>query len=572
MSGAMRSDATPYHVAKSIPTLRLAACLLGAPLLATACWLLLPPIPWLRGWLLPASGAVANLLIVMGVGLRSVRKAFAREEGKLTALLNSVPEGVLEVARDGTILYANDELCRLFGYDREALLGQSVEVLVPTAMRAAHTQERGRFLANARSRAMGKGLELAGVRKDGTRIPLDISLSTIRTRDTPITYCLVRDLTASKAHECSLREANRELTDSIAKLERNTFQLRHLTELGELLHSSIAETELLGIVSQAVQRLFPGTSGGIYELKDSHCGTAEAITTWGNEQGVLRPVITQDDCWALRCSRSHAVIAANDEPRCLHYCDGSRHPGRCAPLMGHGELLGVLHIFAPGDSTAEELVSQTHGQLLQALANQVALSTANLRLRKSLREQSLIDPLTGAYNRRALADWFEREVQSAVRGGRPLSLLVLDIDHFKRFNDLCGHECGDLALRQLTNILRNGLRREDLICRLGGEEFAVLLSDTALTHAVTVAEKLRSAAAMLVTNHHGQVVGPLTISIGVASVGANTGSIEELLRQADRALYRAKASGRNRVQASDEEDRPEVGFPRSGAVSARGGS
>lgn len=571
MRVAMHHDATPFHVARSIPTLRLAVYLMGAPALVTALWLFLPPIPWLRGWLLPIGGAAANLLIVMGFGLRAIKKAFAREEGKLATLLNSVPEGVLEVAKDGTILYANDELCRVFGYDREELIGQSVEMLVPADVRVAHSKERSRFLANGKSRTMGRGLELFGLRKDGARIRVDISLSSIRTGRLPVTYCLIRDLTASKAHERDLLEANRELSRSMAKMERNAAELQQLTKMGELLHSSISETELLGIVAHAVQRLFPGMSGGIYELKSSRRGTAEVITTWGKESGLLRPVIAQEDCWALRCSGPHAAIADDDEPRCLHYCDGGRHPGRCAPLMGHGELIGVLHIFADGTAQADELADPTHAELIQALANQVALSSANLRLRKSLREQSFIDPLTGVYNRRAIEEWFDREVQGAARSGRTVALLVLDIDHFKRFNDQCGHECGDAALRQLANILRNGLRSEDLICRLGGEEFAVLLPDTTLAEAATVAEKLRSAAATLVTTYHGQAVGPITISIGVAGIGSDGRSVEELLRRADLALYRAKANGRNRVQVSDGDERRDRCLPRSGGVSVCGG-
>jgi diguanylate cyclase (GGDEF)-like protein/PAS domain S-box-containing protein len=548
MAGRRRSA---FGIARSEAVRSLTGWLLAACAVMAACFALSRTVSRPLGALLVAGGFGVSLAILLRAALARIRS----EQGKITALLNSVPEGVLEVGRDESIRFVNRQLCGLFGYTQQELLGQSVELLVPAGMRAAHTRSRERFHASGSSRPMGSEIEIFGVRKGGQHIPLDISLSYIGMPHSPITYCLVRDLSASKAHERSLLEANRELLESVATLERNASELRQLTEMGELLHTSVTEAELFGIVSHAVRRLFPGFSGAVYEFRDCGQGAAEVMSSWGEERHALRPVIAREDCWALRRSKPHSVIDPADEPRCLHYRDSARRAGRCVPLMGHGELLGVLHLFADAGTAVEGLAEPVRAQLIQALGNQVALSTANLRLRKSLRDQSLMDPLTGLYNRRAVDEWFEREIRNASRNGCDLSLLLIDIDHFKRFNDHCGHECGDRALRQLAGVLRDGLRGEDLICRLGGEEFAVLLPDTSMSDAELVAEKLRSAAERLIMHHYGELMGPLTISIGVATLGVDGQRAEELLRHADRALYRAKANGRNRVQTSNELDR-----------------
>lgn len=550
----MSGGATPIHASASIPVRLLALCLLAAPLVAVAPLALLPAALAPDPWLIVAAVMAANLALVMGIGLTPIRKACAGAQRKLAALFNATPEGVLEVARDGTILFVNAQLCRDFGYTSEELIGQSVEVLVPADARARHVGKRDGFLASARARSIGSGIEVCGVRKDGTRIPLDVSLTCIEGRRSGVTYCLVRDISANKAYEDRLLEANRELLASVAQLERNTLELRQLAEMGELLHSSFTEEELFGVFAHAMQQLFPRITGGVYVLRDGMDTTAEAVVTWGDLESSLRPVISQQDCRALERGRTHGTLDERAEPHCRHQCDEAGRPGRCVPLMGHGELLGVMHLYAAVDTPPRELTEGARAQIIQAAANQVALSVANLRLRETLRDQSLLDPLTGLYNRRAVHQWFEHEVRGAARNGRPLSALLIDIDHFKRFNDQYGHECGDAALRHMAGVLRNGLRGEDLVCRLGGEEFAVLLPETPMGAALNVAEKLRAAAERLTIHHGGQAIGPLTISVGVAVLRVDTECTEELLRHADRALYRAKAGGRNRVQASNELD------------------
>jgi diguanylate cyclase (GGDEF)-like protein/PAS domain S-box-containing protein len=488
--------------------------------------------------------------LVALLGFYSVRSAFFGEQRKLTALLNAVPEGVLEIDANGLMVFVNPQLCHLFGYEPNELIGQSVEKLVPPSVRAGHAARRGEFWSSAKSRPMGSSMNIFGIRKDGSPIAVDVSLSRLETKQGTVMYCLVRDDSTRRAYETKLLDSNRQLTDSVATLERNSLELRTLTEMGELLHSSNTETELCGIVGNTMRRLFPGWSGALYMLTDSRL-TAGLKGTWGDQAPRLNQKFAADDCWALRRGRPHR---SGDHPRCNHITGKIVTCSHCIPLLGHGELMGVLHLSADTPATPDDISVPSRQQLLQAIANQVALSSANLRLRDTLRTQSSTDPLTGLNNRRAIDERFGTYIQQALAEKREASLLVLDIDHFKAFNDRFGHDCGDLALRELGALLRRSIRHDDVVCRMGGEEFAVLLPATSLPDAERAAEKLRLAVDELCLKRNGVSLPRISVSIGLAALGPHGSTVAELLRHADRALYRAKAAGRNCVMTSNASD------------------
>lgn len=172
------------------------------------------------------------------------------------------------------------------------------------------------------------------------------------------------------------------------------------------------------------------------------------------------------------------------------------------------------------------------------------------RLQSELQRLARIDPLTGALNRRAFRELLEREAARARRHGRPLSVVMIDLDHFKRVNDTMGHATGDLVLVAVARAVSAALRGEDLFGRYGGEEFIVALAETDLAGAVRAAERLRQAVAELRFDHDGSAQG-ITASFGVASFGdlrADNGeTVDSVINTADQALYHAKAAGRNRV-------------------------
>jgi diguanylate cyclase (GGDEF)-like protein len=182
------------------------------------------------------------------------------------------------------------------------------------------------------------------------------------------------------------------------------------------------------------------------------------------------------------------------------------------------------------------------------LAEGIALALANLKLKEALENQSIRDPLTGLFNRRYLEQVLERECRRAVRSHRPITVLALDVDHFKQFNDTWGHEGGDAVLRELGALLKSHFRGEDVACRLGGEEFVVLLVDANLEAGRERADQLREHVQRLQVRYRAQTLSSITISIGLAGFPAHGSSPEGLLSAADRALYQAKKLGRNRVE------------------------
>ena len=176
--------------------------------------------------------------------------------------------------------------------------------------------------------------------------------------------------------------------------------------------------------------------------------------------------------------------------------------------------------------------------------------TDQRQLERELERQAHTDALTGACNRRHFNELGQREISRAQRNHRPLSVMMMDVDHFKRINDTHGHDAGDLVLKAMTVTLVSALRDADVIARLGGEEFIAMLPDTALEPARIVAERARQALAELAVVLPGGGALTFTVSIGVAQFHGGMDGLEALLKAADEAMYRAKHGGRNRVEVA----------------------
>lgn len=227
---------------------------------------------------------------------------------------------------------------------------------------------------------------------------------------------------------------------------------------------------------------------------------------------------------------------------------------RVARRMGEGDL--DARVPALRGTELSEL-SETFNRMAAALKEQretlertVEQRTAELRqANQRLEKLAVTDGLTGVFNHRRFQEALAQEVLRSARNGRPMSVLMCDVDHFKRFNDSLGHPAGDELLRQLAAVLQGELRATDLLARYGGEEFAILLPETDKDEAVRVAERLRGAVESKLdpTERFGQKV---SISIGVATWQVDGQGPQALLSAADRALYAAKSRGRNRVVAA----------------------
>jgi diguanylate cyclase (GGDEF)-like protein len=275
----------------------------------------------------------------------------------------------------------------------------------------------------------------------------------------------------------------------------------------------------------------------------------QAITIWGAASHSTESTFTPSECWALRRGRVHQSLTGGGAIRCSHLGRGARLLSLCTPLMAHGETLGVLSLTAESKETtgAPSAVFEFDAGRAASLAEQAALSFANLKLREKLRQQSVRDPLTGLFNRRYLEEFLETELPRASRNKRSIGVLMIDVDNFKKFNDLFGHDAGDTVLREFGDYLAKFTRRGDVACRYGGEEFVLILPESSLEDAQRRAEELRVSFEQLSIKHGDMVLGKVTLSAGVAAFPQHGSTSAALLTAADGALLRAKAAGRDRV-------------------------
>lgn len=353
----------------------------------------------------------------------------------------------------------------------------------------------------------------------------------------------------------STQQANEKLTGWVERLEKQTEEITLLSRLAEMLQICQDANEAYAVICKYASQLFPAVSGAVYLINDSQ-NYFEPASVWGKFSKQLdRRLFKLTECWALRSGKTHLV--QNDAPElpCNHVVANglAAFSNICLPMMAQGEALGILHLIAEDMSMQ---LTKDQLKLGKAVSEQLSLAVANIKLRETLRHQSIRDPLTGLFNRRYLVETLEREFLLAKRNQKGLGVIMLDIDHFKDFNDAYGHEAGDKILSHLGKILLTHSRKTDIACRYGGEEFVLILLDAPLEKCQRLAEKLRERVASLRVSFRGQHLDSISISLGVAAFPQHTSDQDALLRIADAALYQAKQEGRNRVITAPLPERP----------------
>ena len=324
-----------------------------------------------------------------------------------------------------------------------------------------------------------------------------------------------------------------------------------LHELSQLLQTATDAGEALAIFERLTPVLLPGGSGAIFVISPSR-DDLELRIRFGPATHTLDAQTSPADCWALRQGHSYLVPNVDRKLVCEHLGgrQGLRDPYACVPLVTQGETIGLLHV-----SFTEEALIQSPLELrseeLEAIATAVSLALGNLALREKLKSQSVRDGLTGLYNRRFLEESLPREIERCRRRNLPLTVVMADLDHFKKLNDTWGHEAGDLAIQSFAETARRHFRSEDILCRYGGEEFCFVLPECPPEDARARAEALLRPQRESTLRFGRDSIGPITTSIGIATFPAQGVDGIEIVRLADAALYRAKLEGRDRLVVHD---------------------
>jgi diguanylate cyclase (GGDEF)-like protein len=340
-------------------------------------------------------------------------------------------------------------------------------------------------------------------------------------------------------------EAERVLTQALDDAQSMAEGLRRLGEFGGMLQSCRGIGEAMMLLRAAAPGVLGAANGAVYLLRGDG-ETLERTGGFGADRAAGAAEFARDDCWALRRNQAHPAPEDSAAPCCAHHAASTARAVLCIPLAAQAGSIGVLAL-----ESARPLAPEQR-RLGLALGERLSLALSNIALQESLRLQSLRDPLTGVYNRRYLEDSLPRELSRAGRRGRPLCLLAVDIDHFKRINDTYGHDAGDAVLARIATLMATRSREEDIVCRVGGEEFLLIMPEADLAAATRRADQLREAVRSIHFESDGRVLPPVTVSIGVAQwcgAGRDGGALKAA---ADRALYAAKRGGRDRVVAASE--------------------
>ena len=345
----------------------------------------------------------------------------------------------------------------------------------------------------------------------------------------------------------AVHAANEKLTGLVRKMEEHGLQNTILSEMRDLLQSCSTVMETPPIIKRAMEQLFPSGEGALFLLSPSR-NDLEAVVRWGDfPEDVDNNVFAPDECWALRRGQLYPVEDVTAGVVCAHLKQLPKTGYVCVPLMAKSEVLGLLHLRARQPVGPESGSFADLRETAVLMGDNLSLGLANIRLRETLRIQSIRDLLTGLFNRRYMEETLGREILRAARKKGTLSIIMLDIDHFKQFNDLYGHAAGDELLVHLGNFFKTRTRGGDIPCRYGGEEFILIMPDASTENAGRRADELRTEVKTMKVAHHGQLLPSVTISMGVAVYPTHAETVDDLLRLADAALYRAKQEGRDRV-------------------------
>jgi len=461
--------------------------------------------------------------------------------------LRHILDAVLVTDLDNNIVWVNTGFERMFGHRLDNIRGAPARGLLDGPETDAVARDRVLRATQGRETLT---VDILHYTATGDTVWVDKTLTPIFDENGIHTHhmSINRDITERRLMEEKTCEV-------MANEEQRRHERKLLSQVSEWLYSAKSLTELLMVVQKSMHTLMPESEGQLYIYSNSR-DTLDLKTAWGD--GTPHEHVDAEDCWALRRGRAYSYGTRAIEFPCAH-TENADTPYFCLPIIAHGETIGLMHVaFSAYDRAimSREMVETFLHQrwdLSLLCAEQISLAVANVQLRHELLDQSVRDPLTSLWNRRWFLDAAHREINRAERQGSALSLISIDVDHFKKFNDHHGHDAGDIVLREVGALMREVFPPPLAPCRLGGEEFVVLCPG--LTHgaAMDIADRFRIALSALDLTYGDGKLPPITASAGVTSAPDCGAHVEDMLKHADLALYKAKDRGRDCVVSAFSE-------------------
>lgn len=459
-------------------------------------------------------------------------------------------DALLVTDSENRVLWLNKGFETMTGYTLDEIVGKNPDTVLRGALTGTDAMDKIRDGLRLRRPS---DIEIMYYRRDGTPFWMETRITPIFDGDGRHTNFMSssRDITARR----ELEATNRAAMESEAKRQR---ERKLLSQVSEWLYSAKSLDELLQVVSRSLETLIPEASGQLFVYSSSR-EILDLLVSWNGGEDLSH--IDADDCWSLRRGRAYSYGVKSIEFPC-HHVTASDQPYFCLPIVAHGQTNGLLHLGFPpevfGKRTKEQKYEflQHRWHLALVCAEQVSLAIANVQLRQELQEQSVRDPLTNLWNRRWLLETAHRDLKRADRAGKPLTVMSLDVDHFKQFNDQHGHDAGDMILRAMGANMLDFFKTDASACRIGGEEFVVLCPDHDAKEVAYLAEQFRAHISKLDVKYAGYPLPKVTVSIGIASYPTHANDLVELLSCADRAMYKAKTEGRDQLVVYEPEPTP----------------
>lgn len=475
------------------------------------------------------------------------KKTLEESEERFRSVTGSANDAIISIDSRDLITFWNPAAASTFGFSTAEAQGQPVSLIMPERFREAHREGLRRVVETEETKIIGGTIEVIGLRRDGSEFPLEMSLSKWDSREGTFFTAIMRDITERK-------QAEEKIEEQRTKLVARNQELSVLFDVSFTIGSSLGMDKLLDQTLETILKweISGIQQGGIFIVEDDRLVLAA-------DRGLSRDFIEAHrelrvgECLCGRAVETgEAIVLPNaheDSRHTISYPGMEPHGDIIIPLKAVNKVVGVLYLSLQAGAE----ISERERMLLASIGGQIGIAMENANLYEETKKLSLHDPLTGLANRNLMNLELPGNMARASRSGKPFALIMLDLDHFKQYNDTYGHSAGDNLLVEVARIAKRNSRETDLVVRFGGEEFLIVLPETGSSTATAIAERLRKE--VMETDFYpeeGKPAAHITVSLGVAAWRQDIADVDELIKLSDEALYRAKEGGRNRVESQEK--------------------